>query len=227
MDPRHLSSAAALLAAAALLSAVACGEERDPFSVAAIEADLRNTTPQELYEKAGAIRFDPPASDRLTEEHIEHFVRVARLADRIGEVAAKRLDSSVDRASREPDRLSRMASAASAFGEARNLGTADLRAALTLGVNPHEYRWVAGKIEGAARLLRERREYDEQIDQARRIRDREQDAYARLARQPALDRAEEARRRWEGAQSDAALANVAVVEAHAAELAGWFRQLGR
>lgn len=152
------SRLAIVLATALLLSC--SSEPEDPFSEEAVLRDLDDRTVAELYEAAESQSYQPPAHGRISREQLEGYLRVTRLADTIVDVASRRLSDQADQAAKETDRFARMAATFSAFGSARAAGTAELRAALTLGVNPHEFAWVDQRVGRALSVLRQREELE-------------------------------------------------------------------
>lgn len=211
-----------------LLLALACGSEPvDPMDPVAIERDLEERTVRELFEEASQQPWRPPEDFLLTEAHIADFVKVAKLAERIMEVAGSRFDEQIENASREENRFLRAGSAVSAFGNARNVATAHVRAALTLGVNPHQQQWVMEQIIDGGRRAVQLRPQLEAVQRAQRALDEETVPYLRERKEVAVRQAREELRSWEGTMGDVELANARLVEKHADELARFFPFLGR
>ena len=212
-----------------LFFTLACGREpADPMDRASIERDLEERTVRELYEEAEQHPWSIPDDFRLTEAHIADFVKVAVLADKIMEVAGSRFEDQIDQASREQDRFSQLGSAFSALGSARQYSTAHVRAALTLGVNPHQQQWVGNQIIAAARNAVRKRSYDDDIARAQRALDQETNAYLRESKTAAVREAEQSLKDWQNERlGDTELANVLLVEKHAGELSRFFPMLKR
>ena len=212
-----------------LFFTLACSREAaDPMDRASIERDLEERTVRELYEEAERHPWNIPNDHRLTEAHIADFVKVAVLAERIMEVAGSRFDEQLQSASHASDRFSQMGAAFSAIGSARTVTTAHVRAALTLGVNPHQQQWVGNQIIASARNAVRKRSYDDEIAQAQRALDQETNAYLRDSKAAAVREAEQNLKDWQQERlGDAELANVLLVEKHAGELSRFFPMLKR
>lgn len=185
---------------------------------ASIERDLEERPVRELYEEAAQQPWTAPADRRLTEEHIADFVKVATLGNKIVEIAGTRFEKQLDQASRDADRFTRMGNAFSALGNARAAITGHLRAALILKVNPYQHQWVSEQIVEGRRLLQYRRPYDKEIANAKRALGEETNYYLREQKQAVLTRAEESLKHFEQSYGDTELANMRLVEKHAAEL---------
>ncbi len=163
----------------------------DPFDEKVIAKDLKSHTTQDLYERAQTFQYDPPPSARVTEMQAASFIRMLRLAARIRKVADSQLGNNVDRANAESGRA-RFADAMAAFGSLRAYSTSELRAALTLGLNPKEEEWVERQMQVAQEALGQ------------------------------LDRMDSgAADRWSQAQDPALLSNVELVRRHREQLKEW------
>lgn len=208
---------------------LACGREAaDPMDRAAIERDLEERSVRDLYEEAEQQPWSVPDDFLLTDAHIADFVKVAVLAERIMEVTGSRFEDQIADASSQQNRLSQLGSAFSAIGSARQYGTAHVRAALTLDVNPNQQMWVGNQIIAAARNAVQKRTYDDAIASAQRIRDQETNPYLRERKESALREAKQDLKDWEQERlGDAELANVLMVQKHAAELSRFFPMLKR
>ncbi len=206
-----------------LLLALACSDEPlDPMDPVAIERDLEERTVRELYEEAEQLPWRAPDDRLLTEAHIADFVKVATLAEKIMEVAGSRFDEQIEKASRDHDRFTRMGTAFSALGNVRNVATAHVRAALTLGVNPHQQQWVMEQIIDSGRLAVQLRPKFRALERAERERDAETVMYLRERKEAAVREARGQFASW----GDVELANARLVEKHAARLARFFPFLG-
>ena len=212
-----------LLLALALL---ACGKE-EPGSRAAIERDLKERTIRQLYDEAEKIAYTPPADELLTDAHLERYLRVRGLAREITKVAEERLDDQLQRASHDENPFTRMATAFAGFGNARNMLTADVRAALMLGENPHEIFWVAGQIEKASATYLTRRGYEQRIAEKAAEFDNEPDPTLRDRKRKAWEFEREQQRRWLSGVGDVLLANSNLVEANRLALVPYHKQLAR
>lgn len=203
-----------------LLLAIACGEEAvNPFDTAAIESDMKERPVRELYAAAAKVSWTPPEDGLLTDAHIQEFMEVAALGKRISEVAGERLDDQIESASRDDDRFARMGTAFSALGTVRNAATAHLRAALTLGKNPHQHNWVAEQLLQASQVAVQKRAFDVNIERAQEAVDTETIEYLRVEKESALSAQRATRDSWLQNHGDITLANSEMVAAHADELA--------
>jgi hypothetical protein len=180
-------------------------EPDDPFSEKAVLRDLEERTVAELYAAAESQSYTPPAHGRISREQLEAYIQVTRLADTIVKIASRKVSDQADQAAKETDRFARMATTFSAFGSARAAGTAELRAALTLGVNPHEFAWVDRRAGQAVGILRWREELEKAAAKA------EGDAYRAQDAKNAL-------KEWQRRLADADAANAKLVEPHRATL---------
>lgn len=203
-----------------LVLALACSRKPvDPFDTAAIERDIKERPVRELYEEAAKLSWTPPEDGLLTDSRIEEFLQVAALSNRIAEVADARFDKQVEGAAREDDRFARMGTAFAAYGTARVGVTSHLRAALTLGKNPHQHHWVADQIYLASQVVLAKRRHDQSVRQAEAEFDDEDDQYLREGKMQVLTAQLASRDRWREEQGDVALANSELVEKHAGRLA--------
>lgn len=209
---------------AALLLALACGKE-EPGSRAAIERDLEERTIRDLYEEAEKIPYTPPADELLTEAHLERYIRVRGLAREITKIAEERLDEQLQRASHDDNPFTRMGTAFAGFGNARNVLTADVRAALMLKENPHELYWVAAQIDKAAETYLTRRGYEQRIVEKAAAFDNETDPLLRDRKRREWESERERQRIWLNGLGDVTLANSKVVEANRLALLPYHKQL--
>ena len=196
-----------------VILALACSDP-EPGSREAIEQDLEERTVADLYAEAEKQEYTPPADGLLTDEHMKTYVRVRALGDEIAKVAGAKLDAEIESASRADDRYSRMAAAFAGIGSARAAMTAELRAALMLKLNPHEFLWIASQVERAKPAYQTMKRFDDEIARLRAARDAETDTILRSRKTEALERAMERKRSWEGETGDVTLANAAVVGRH-------------
>ncbi|MGZ5432301.1 MAG: hypothetical protein ACXWH7_05185 [Thermoanaerobaculia bacterium] len=210
-----------------LLLTIACGRESDPMDAASIERDLEKRTVRELYEEAEQLPWRPPDDFLLTEAHIADFVKVATLAEKIMEVAGSRFDEQIESASRDHDRFARMGTAFAAIGSMRAFGTAHLRAALTLDVNPNQQQWVLEQIIDGGRLAARLRPQEEALARAERELKAESVPYLRERKEAVVRQAKENLRSWEKTMGDTELANARLVQKHRTELARFFPFLAR
>jgi hypothetical protein len=215
-----------VLCAALIVLAAACkSEPADPFDKAAIERDLEERPLRVLYEEFEKTSWSPPLHGTLSESQIQSYLEVSRLSDRIVEVTSGQFDEKIEKASRDEDRYSRMATAFSAIGNARNAATAQIRAALTLHVNPHEYDWVSRQIERAADNAVRKRNYLASVDAAQRALDAETNPYLRERRDSDLTSARLTLFHWDDSLGDAERANAEIVLKHDAALRPYVRRL--
>lgn len=196
------------------------------MDTAAIERDLEERTIRDLYEAMEQQPWHPPGDFLLTEAHIADFVKVAALAERIIEVAGSRFDEQIEQASRDNDRFTRMGTAFSAIGNARNAATAHVRAALILGVNPNQQQWVMEKIIDSGRIAQRMRPQKEALARAERERDLETIPYLRERKERLVEEARADLKSWEETMGDAELANARMVDKHKRELKQFFPFLG-
>lgn len=209
---------------AVLLLSLACGKE-EAGSRAAIERDLKERTIRDLYEEAEKIAYTPPADERLTDAHLERYIRVRGLAREITKVAEERLDDQLQRASHDENPFTRMGTAFAGFGNARNMLTADVRAALMLKENPHELFWVSAQIDKAAGTYITRRNYEKQVAEKAAAFDNETDSILRDRKRREWESERDRQRIWLNGLSDVALANSRIVEANRLALAPYHKQL--
>ncbi|HEX7829072.1 MAG TPA: hypothetical protein VF787_05425 [Thermoanaerobaculia bacterium] len=215
-----------VLCAALIVLAAACkSEPADPFDKAAIERDLEERPLKALYEEFEKISWTPPLHGTLSDAQIQSYIEVTRLSDRIIEVTSGQLDEKIEKASRDDDRYSRMATAFSAIGNARNAATAQIRAALTLHVNPHEYNWVSQQIARAAGEAVRKRNYLAHVDAAQRALDAESNPYLRERRESDLATARLTLLHWADSLGDAERANAETVLKHDLALRPYVRGL--
>jgi hypothetical protein len=211
-----------------LILTLACGEEVvDPMDRATIERDLEERSVRDLLDEAEQRPWSIPDNHRLTEAHIADFVKVAALAERIMEVTGSRFEDQMEQATRAENRFSRMGSAFTAMGNARQYSTAHVRAALTLDVNPHQQQWVVEQVIHAGRIAVRKRPYDEAVARARREHDEETNAYLRIQKGSAVREAEERLKDFEQTLGDTELANARLVEKNASALSRFFPFLKR
>lgn len=212
MTFNHISRVAFTLAAALLIGSCS-SEPEDPFSEEAVRRDLDERTVAELYEAAEGQSYTPPAHGRISREQMQTYLRVTRLADTIVDVASKRVSDRADEAAKETDQFARMATTFSAFGSARAAGTADLRAALTLGVNPHEFFWIDRRVGAALHVVKERAKLEKAVEKAveKAGGDARRSKYAR-----------DDLKSWKTRLADADAANAKLVEPHRETLATRF-----
>lgn len=209
-----------------LLLALACGKE-EPGSRAAIERDLEERTIRDLYEEAEKIAYTPPADGLLTDAHIERYVRVRGLAREITKIAEERLDEQMQRASNDDNPFTRMGTAFAGFGNARNVLTADVRAALMLNENPHELYWVSVQIDKAAATYLARRDHEKRVVDTAAAFDNETDRSLRDRKRREWEFERERQRKWLDGLGDATLANSKMVEANRLALLPYHEQLAR
>lgn len=94
--------------------------------------------PAPLLEAVESAEFEPPADGRLTAEQVERYLRVRKRGRELREAG-------------DPDAGA----------------TAELRAAVELGVNPKEVRWVEERVR-EDRLARAARELEARLEAGRR-----------------------------------------------------------
>jgi len=208
---------ARMLFAAALLAAFACARS-DPFDDSSIARDLKRRPAQQLYDEADRLAFHPAPHARLSERQIADFLRMMQLARRIRAVAEKDFGRAADQAANDDSRLTRIGDAFAALGTARSYATAELRASLDLGFNPHEQQWIASRIFAAAALMPRAYELDRFVAQAKANRDIEADPDVVGRKQAELDDTVAAKHRWEDAQDADVRADLRIVERHRTEL---------
>jgi hypothetical protein len=191
----------------------ACGAP-EPGSREAIEEDLKERTMTDLYAEVDKQEYTPPADGLLTDEHLKNYVKVRALGEKIGEAAGAKLDREIEEASRTEDRYTRLGAAFAGIGSARAAMTADLRAALMLGMNAQEHLWTEAQLRRARPVYQMMKRYDDEIAELRAARDAETDTILRSRKTDALERAMERKRSWESTVGDVSLANAGVVGRH-------------
>ncbi len=209
---------------AVLLLALACAKE-EPGSRAAIERDLEDRTIRDLYEEAETIAYTPPADELLTDAHLERYIRVRRLAREITKIAEERLDDQLQRASHDDNPFTRMGTAFAGFGNARNILTADVRAALMLNENPHELYWVSAQIDKAAGTYLTRHDYERRVAEKAAAFDAETDPTLRDRKRREWESERDRQRIWLNGLGDVTLANSKIVEANRLGLVPFHKQL--
>jgi hypothetical protein len=200
-----------------VIVALACAK-KDPFDDAVIAKDLQKRTSQEIHDAADKFTYDPPADRLLTEKQIADYVQMSKLSAKIRSVAERRLNEQVDRASNESGRTARLGESLAAIGSMRAYATADLRAALTLGLNPREEEWVARHIGSGIRVLDQMAIFEKQIAEAKTEVDAEIDPLLVERKKAVYDRTVDEQARWEQSQDPADVANAKRVRMHRHEL---------
>jgi hypothetical protein len=201
----------------ALLLAVlfACSRKaRDPWSKAAIEEDLDRRTVQNLYDEAEKLKFEPPEDRLITEKQIIDFVQRNKLARQIREVTQHRAGEQSDRAAAAEDRFSRMGEAFAAIGTVRSYATADLRASLSLGMNPREQQWVQNQIAVTLPLIERIQHFEGVIAEKKSELDAEIDPFLQTRLRESYDQAVRAKEQWEASEDPTELENARTVMAH-------------
>jgi hypothetical protein len=221
-SPRRLAS---LFTMCSVLAGVACHRSSNPTDPEAIRQDLESRPLREIYEAYEKSKFTPPDDGMLQEKQIDAFLRTQELTLAILKVTVQDFDGKIESASHDGDRFTRMGTAFSAVGSARNAGLAPVRAALTLGFNPKELDWVSDMIRKAAATVQDQRDQRALIDAARLARDQERQPYLRDQRERALRNADEGYKRWENQLGDAEKANMVLVRKHAQALTPYVRAL--
>ena len=209
------------LIATFVMCVFACAK-KDPFDQATIEKDLKKRAAQDLYDAAETFTFVAPAHRRLSDQQIADFAQMTRLAARIRQVAEHRLNVQADRASAADDRFTRLGESFAAVGSIRSYATADLRAALSLGLNPREQQWVGHQIAAAIPLIERPRSLERDIAEKKAELDAEIDPLIAARRKDAYDRALSERDNWEAAQDPPVLANARLLLKHRGELQDLF-----
>lgn len=201
--------------------------EPDPFDPEQIERDLEKRTVRNLYDELEGVTYAPPDDGALTESQIEVFLRFCALTQKIREVAGHRLEDQMDKAAVDHDRYSRMATAFAAMGSARAFATAELRAAVNLGVNPFEQEWVRLQAIDAVRAFEQQDVLDERVTMTRRALDREIDFELADRKRVIYEEALARKREWIGQQEESRIANMQLVEAQLADLAPCVPEVAR
>ena len=143
---------------------------------------------------------------------------MAALSARIREVAKRAFGEQADRAAAAEGRLSRMGESFAAVGSLRAYATADMRACLDLDLNPKEEQWVEQQIAGAMGTIEQIEHRENEVQTAKADLDGEIDPVLISRKKNAVDRAEEAKKRWEESQDPTLLANAELVRKHRHEL---------
>ena len=201
--------------ASALLFACA---KKDPFDEAVIRKDLRKHSAQEVHDAADRFTFEAPADRLLTEKQIADYVQVMKLTEKIQSIAQRSADDHVDRASAAASGSSRFGESMAAIGDVRTYATAELRASMTLGVNPKEHQWVGQHVAMALDTINEMIRREDIITAAKAEMDAEIDPQLATGKRHRYEAAMDAKERWENQQDPAALANAELVRKHRHEL---------
>ncbi|HEX2834014.1 MAG TPA: hypothetical protein VHW00_13465 [Thermoanaerobaculia bacterium] len=214
----------------ALVLFVACGEDAppDPYTTEAIQRDIEERPVKVLYEELDKLPpWTPPLRGTVSDWQVESFINVSRLSRRIIEVSSGEFDEKVENAHRDDDRYSRMATAFSALGNARNAATAEIRASLRLNVHPREYDWVAQQIRRGAETASRQRVLQKKIRDAEQARNAEYNEYLRAQRETELAEARRELQYLLDGLGDAERANAEKVLQHAGTLAPYVASLRR
>ena len=153
------------LRSALLCAAVLAGCSDDAGQKAGTEPRQRELTMAEVMEEVARAEFKPPANGELTEKQIRQYLKVKRRAQTIRGRDVASPGSPTTPGVQEP------------------AITADLRAALELGYNPKEVRWVQERVMEAWIALRGQ-ELDRKIVESRNQMIRDLEAQIRSATDP-------------------------------------------
>lgn len=217
MDGGPMRSRIALLAL--LLSLLACGKRHDGvITDDDIEDDLEDRSISELYKQVDAAQYTAPADGQLTPEQIAMFVRVRDLSRRIDRIATRQFEQKAEAAAHDDGAFSRVGTAFSALGSAREALTADLRSAVMLGVNPREYEWVALSVSRAVNTYEHLESFEQRVEETHEELRNAADPYLRDAKKELYDQARQARDREREQYGDAELANGDLIAEHVDEL---------
>jgi hypothetical protein len=114
-----------------------------------VSKDLEKRGTIDLMEQASKDQYTPPADGRLTDAQVQMYLKVREREKQIVEVAKKEMQQHAEKVKKEEaekDPFSAAMASMKTLGSAADLATADIRAAVDLGLNTAEYSWVKQQI---------------------------------------------------------------------------------
>lgn len=206
-----------LVATLASACALSCAK-KDPFDEGFIVKDLQQRTAQDIHDAADKFTYQEPADRLITDKQIVDYVQAMKLTDRIQEIAGRRLNEQIDRASSAEGRTTRLGESIATIGSIRSYATAELRACLNLGLNPKEHEWVGRHVSMSLDTINRVVRMEDEIAAKKAELDAEIDPTLVTRKRHIYERAMDDKERWESSQDPAAIANAELVRKHRHEL---------